>query len=63
MVVRGKTRRGAKVLKKKAGIPSGLLNLDFSLRRAKRTSLGVKCRSDKRVYNDLARMKVDHRVR
>ena len=49
MVVRGKTRRGAKVLKKKAGIPSGLLNLDFSLRRAKRTSLGVKCRSDKRV--------------
>ena len=63
MVFRGKTRNGAKVLRKKAGIPLGLLKLDLSLRRAKRTSLGVKFKSQKEeVYNDFVRVEVDHWV-
>ena len=64
MVFKGKTRNGTKVLRKKAGIPLGLLKLDLRSRRAERTSLGVKCRSQKEeVYNDFVRMEVDHWVR
>ena len=48
MVVRGKTRRDANCLRKKAGIPSRLLNIDLSFRRTKRASLGVMCKSELR---------------
>ena len=42
IIVKGETRKAAKVLRKKTGMPSGLLYLGFRLSNAMSTSLGVK---------------------